>query len=115
MNFIFKIVENLPKTEQIIVKFCRQNAPKPIDEYESYAIDYKHIDFSNYEKFVLSIMECGFGTIKKQLAKEPSLSYNLQTELTESTNIDDNVGKIIPVTYYEYKLNNGEKLNRIDL
>ena len=33
MKIIFKVVEYLEDTQQIVVKFCRKNAPKSIDEY----------------------------------------------------------------------------------
>ena len=39
MKLLFKIIQYLPETEQIIVKCCRQNAPKPIDDYDAVAID----------------------------------------------------------------------------
>ena len=32
MKIIFKIIEYLPETEQVVVSFCRQNAPKSIDD-----------------------------------------------------------------------------------
>ena len=39
MKLIFKVVEYLEDTQQIVVKFCRKNAPKSVDEYVAGAID----------------------------------------------------------------------------
>ena len=33
MKMIFKIEEYLPDTKQVVIRYCRQNAPKPISEY----------------------------------------------------------------------------------
>ena len=52
MKIIFKIIEYLPETEQIVVKFCRENSPKPIDEYNAGAIGTGSIDNSDPTSFV---------------------------------------------------------------
>ncbi len=77
MNFICKIVEDRPESEQIIVKFCRQNAPKSIDEYPEYAVDYDHLDFTDYEGLVYSLMKVGLTPIINQLEEEKCLPSNL--------------------------------------
>jgi hypothetical protein len=116
MNFIFKIVENDVVNKQIIVKFCRHNAPKSIDEYESYAIDYGNIDFTNYDKFIDSIMEYGASIILKQLAEEPVLECNSNIERLETTNINDHLNKIILVPHKESLFSYFEqRLNKIEL
>ena len=33
MKVIFKIEEYYPDTKQVVIRYCRQNAPKPITEY----------------------------------------------------------------------------------
>jgi hypothetical protein len=112
MNFIFKIKENDSKNGQIVVKFCRQNAPKDIEEYESYAIDYDNLNFTNYDKFVDSVMEFGITIILKQLSEEPTLESNSKVERIESMNINENLNKLILVpqkesiySYFEQELN----------
>lgn len=124
MNFICKIIEDRPNDQQIIAKFCRQNAPKSIDEYPSYAIDYSKIDFSDYESFVHSILLSGHQIIINQFISEPSLPSNLEVSETNSTNIADNLNKIlfrdgkviIPSESYYYKmLMSVAKLNENDI
>ena len=44
MKIIVKIVEYLEDTQQIVVKFCRKNAPKSIDEYPAGAIDVNRLE-----------------------------------------------------------------------
>lgn len=56
MKIIFKIVEYLPETQQIVVKCCRQNAPKAIDDYDAIALDIMHVDFSSCENFRHSLI-----------------------------------------------------------
>jgi hypothetical protein len=112
MNFICKIVQNLPDDQQIIVKFCRQNSPKPIDEYPSCSIDYSKLDFTDYESFVHSLMLSGHQIIINQFVNEPALPSNLEVVETNSTNISDNLNKIlcrdgreiVPSESYYYKL-----------
>jgi hypothetical protein len=101
MNFICKIVEDRPESEQIIVKFCRQNAPKSIDEYPEYAVDYDHLDFTDYEGLVYSLMKVGLTPIINQLEEEKCLPSNLNIEKTSSSNIKDNLNKIMSIDYKE--------------
>ena len=45
MNFICKIIEDRPEDRQLIVKYCRQNSPKSIDDIRDYkGCDYQQID-----------------------------------------------------------------------
>jgi hypothetical protein len=128
MNFICKIIQNFPDAQQISVKFCRQNSPKPIDEYPSYSIDYSKLDFTDYESFVHSLMLSGHQIIIDQLVNEPTLPSNLEVVETNSTNISDNLNKIlcrdgreiVPSESYYYKLlarkviPNSEDVDNID-
>jgi len=101
MNLLFKIIQHLPETEQIVVKFCRQNSPKPIDECDAVAIDKKHIDFSNPETFGASLMLAGMASIERQLREEPILQQNSCCNHPTSTNIDDHINCVIAVNYDE--------------
>jgi len=115
MNFIFKIIENHPETEQLVVKYCRQNSLVPIDDYRAYAIDYEFIDFSSYESFILSIMQCGRSIIIKQIEEEIGIESNYEVEFTNSTEIEDNLNKIVPVDYEQVVYNTNYTINKIDL
>ncbi len=115
MNFIFKIVENHPETKQLVVKYCRQNSLVSIDDYRAYSIDYEHIDFSTYESFILTVMECGRSIIIKQIEEEVGIESNYNVEFTNSTEIEDNLNKIVPIDYEQVIYNNNYSMNKIDL
>ena len=44
MKAIFKIIEYLPETEQIVVRFARLHAPELIEKYNKKAINLSHQD-----------------------------------------------------------------------
>lgn len=115
MNFIFKIIENHPETKQLVVKYCRQNSLVSIDDYRGYAIDYEHLDFKTYESFIFSVMQCGRSIIIKQLEEEVGIESNYNVEFTNSTDVEDNLNKIVPVDYEQVVYNNSYSINRIDL
>lgn len=99
MNFICKIVDNKKESGQIIVKYCRQNSPKSIDSYSEYAVDYEHLDFTDYESLVYSIIKYGLTIIIKQLEEEECLECNKEPSPSYSIDIDDNLNKILAIDY----------------
>ena len=101
MNLLFKIIQHLPETDQIVVKFCRQNSPKPIDEYDAVAIDKNNINFSTPETFGTSLILAGMSSIERQLREEPILQQNSCCDHPTSTNIDDHINCVIAVDYDE--------------
>ena len=46
-NILFKVISNNPTRKQMTVKFCRENAPKSIENYATYNISYSNLDFSS--------------------------------------------------------------------
>ena len=67
MKAIFKIIEYLPDTKQIVVRFARYNAPEPIDKYRKVAINYSQLDFQDMESFTKSLMRtCGDDRVRNQ-------------------------------------------------
>lgn len=101
MNLIFKIVNYSPETNQIEVKFCRQNAPKSIDEYHSSMIDCKNLDFSGREQFTRSLMKYGLNQILEQEKEEVTLDSNKVTEELTSTKLEDNLNKVVSMNVKE--------------
>ena len=94
-NILFKVISDDPINKSIVVKFCRENAQKPIDEYKSYNISYRNIDFSSPKAFEDSMRSRGNPIIMKQLLKEPPLEVNKGLPEILSTDINDYVGKIV--------------------
>ena len=118
MNFICKIIEDRPENRQLIVKYCRQNSPKSIDEYQQYAIDYDHLDFSDYEGFVYSLLKCGMSITINQFEEEPILvDSNCEDTPTYSTEISDNLNKILSIDHKElvYEIKNFDEITFSDI
>jgi hypothetical protein len=110
MNFIFKIVEYIEETDQIIVKFCRQNSPVPIDDYPPVAINCYNIDMNDYHQFVSSIMRSGVHVIMQQESEETTLPQNAESEVLESVDIKTQLNRVISLHSNEliatiYKMN----------
>ena len=95
MKIILKVVEYLEDTQQIVVKFCRKNAPKSIDEYPAGAIDVNRLKlFMTVNVLVESIMKIGYPNITKQEVNETPLTDNADIATIEGTDLRDYVGKI---------------------
>ena len=94
-NILFKVISNDPINKSIVVKFCRENAQKPIDEYRSYNISYYNLDFTSREALVESIKTTGISIIIEQLNDEPILNENKSDEIIESVDLEDYIGKIV--------------------
>jgi len=99
MKVAFKIVNYYPETEhgveQIEVKYCRQRAPKNIDDYYSVMVDCVNLDFTDYEKFICSIMKSGFSSMKAQESEEPIMEGNMESELEKIPSIENHLNKVV--------------------
>ena len=94
MKAIFKIIEYLPETEQIVVRFARLHAPELIEKYNKVAINLSHLDCYDSESFVKSLMRrCGNHMVKQQEEKEPIV--NEAETISGELNLEDLVGKTI--------------------
>ena len=98
MKMIFKIEEYFPETKQVMIRYCRQNAPKPISEYPAKAVSTEIYDLSfDSQNLVESIAQYGYNKVLKQEKKEDILPVNLPHEIPNSVNLEDYIGKIICV------------------
>ena len=94
MKAIFKIIEYLPETEQIVVRFARLHAPELIEKYNKVAINLSHLDCYDSESFVKSLMRrCGNHMVKQQEEKEPIV--NEAETISGKLNFEELVGKTI--------------------
>ena len=109
-NILFKVISNDPINKSMVVKFCRENAPKAIDSYKSYNISYYNLDFTSPEALVESIRSVGTSIVIDQLNSEPILDENKSSEEIHSLDLDEYVGKIVSVT-----LDPTGNLNQIEL
>ena len=94
MKAIFKIIEYLPDTTQIVVRFARLHAPESIEKYSKVAINYSELDCYDSESFVKSLMrKVGNNMVKLQEEKEPII--NEAETISGELNLEDLVGKTI--------------------
>jgi hypothetical protein len=115
MKIIFKIIEYLPETEQVVVKFCRQNAPKSIDDYSAVAIDCKFIDNSDRVNLIESLFQLGLSTIENQENDEPTLDSNLAAEMFFEKNYESFVGKVIALDTRELQHVKSKRMKRVTI
>jgi len=115
MKIIFKIIEYLPETEQVVVKFCRQNAPKSIDDYSAVAIDCKFIDNSDRVNLIESLFQLGLPTIENQENDEPTLDSNLAAEMFFEKNYENFVGKVIALDTRELQRVKSKRMKKINI
>ena len=109
-NILFKVISNDPINKSLVVKYCRENAQKLIEEYRSYNISYSNLDFTSPEALVESIRSVGTSIVIDQLNSEPILDENKSSGEIHSLDLDEYVCKIVSVT-----LDPTGDLNRIEL
>ena len=113
MKAIFKIIEYLPETTQIVVRFARLHAPESIEKYSKVAINYSELDCYDSESFVKTLMrKVGNHMVKLQEEGEPI--NNVAETISGKLNLEDLVGKTI-----EGKIDNDRrerlKMRRVEL
>tara|TARA_B000000532_G_C18620743_1_gene299676 strand:+ start:201 stop:542 length:342 start_codon:yes stop_codon:yes gene_type:complete len=109
-NILFKVISNDLVNKSMVVKFCRENAPKAIDEYKAYNISYYNLDFTSPEALIESIKSTGTSIVMQQFNNEPVLSENKSSDFVQSVDLEEYVGKIVSVT-----LDSTGDLNKIEL
>ena len=113
MKAIFKIIEYLPETTQIVVRFARFHAPEPIEKYNKVAINYSELDCYDSESFVKSLMR-KVGNHMVKLQEEGESINNKAETISGKLNLEDLVGKTI-----ECKIDNDRrerlKMRRVEL
>ncbi len=117
MKMIFKIEEYLPETKQVVIRYCRQNSPKPISEYPAKAVSTEIYDVSfDSRNLVESISQYGYDKVLLQEEEEITLPENLPQEIPNSVDIADYVGKVICVDSKNAReIERSRKMKRIDI
>ena len=115
MKIIFKIIEYLPETEQILVSFCRQNAPKSIDDYCPVVIDCKFIDNTDRVNLIESLFQLGLSIIEEQENEEVTLDDNLAAEMFFEKDYQDFVGKVIAIDTKNLRKVKSKRMTKVDL
>ena len=117
MKMIFKIEEYLPETNQVVIRYCRKNSPKPISEYPAKAVSTEIYDVSfDSRNLVESISQYGYDKVLLQEEEEITLPENLPQEIPNSVDIADYVGKVICVDSKNAReIERSRKMKRIDI
>ena len=117
MKIIFKIEEYYPDTKQVVIRYCRQNAPKPISEYPAKSVSTKQYDTSFDSRNLLeSIAQYGYNKVLAQEDKEKILPENMPANVPDSLDIADYVGKVFCVEdRYATEQMRSRKMRRVDI
>ena len=95
INIIFKVTSNNKIDKSISIKSCRQNSPKPIDEYPSIRVSYDKLDFSSVYNLQESIRDIATNQALMQLSEESILEDNRSDEEIDSVDIDAIIDKVL--------------------
>ena len=117
MKIIFKIEEYYPDTKQVVIRYCRQNAPKPISEYPAKSVSTEQYDTSFDSRNLLeSIAQYGYNKVLAQEDKEEILPENMPANVPDSLDIADYVGKVFCVEdRYAIEQMRSRKMRRVDI
>ena len=117
MKIIFKIEEYYPDAKQVVIRYCRQNATKPISEYPAKAVSTEQYDTSFDSRNLLeSIAQYGYNKVLAQEDKEEILPENIPADIPDSLDIADYVGKVFCVEdRYATEKMRSRKMRRVDI
>ena len=117
MKMIFKIEEYLSETNQVIIRYCRKNSPRPITDYPAKAVSTEQYDTSfDSQNLVESIAQYGYKKVFTQEDKEITLPENTPVDIPNSLNIEDYVGKIICVEAKDaQEMMRSRKMRRVNI
>ena len=102
MKNIFKIIEYLPDTQQIVVRYARKNTNKNIDEYIESAVELKQLDLYNCETFSKSLMR-RYGEHNIERVENETEGFNKCEKISGKLDIQNLIGKVIEVDADEYR------------
>ena len=102
MKNIFKIIEYLPDTQQIVVRYARKNTHKNIDEYIESAVDMKQLDLYSCETFSKSLMR-KYGEHNIERIENETEGFNKCEKISGKLDLQSLVGKVIEVDSDEYR------------
>ena len=113
MKNIFKIIEYLPDTQQIVVRYARKNTHKNIDEYIESAVDLKQLDLYDCETFSKSLMR-RYGEHNIERVENKTEGFNKCEKISGKLDLQSIVGKVIEVDSDQYR-REVIKMRRIEL
>ena len=117
MKMIFKIEEYLSETNQVIIRYCRKNSPRPITDYPAKAVSTEQYDTSfDSQNLVESIAQYGYDKVFAQEEQELPHPENVPVDVPNSLDLRDYVGKVLCVETRDAKeLMRSRKMRRVEI
>ena len=94
MKYIIKILEYLPERDAVVMRSCRLNSHKPIDEYPEKVIDCSSLNKTDTEYFINSLVDHAAGLIDEQDYDQGILDENLPIKPIGELDFEKIIGKV---------------------
>ena len=115
MKVIIKILEYLSERDAVVIRSCRLNSHKPIDDYPEKVIDCFDLNKTDTEDFINSLVDkASNNLIGEQDENEGILDKNLPIKPTGELDFEKMVGKEFQVRHTTRRINH-LKMRRIEL
>ena len=115
MRIIIKILEYLSERDAVIIRSCRLNSHKPIDDYPEKVIDCSDLNKTDEEDFINSLVDkASENLIREQDESEGILNENIPVKPTGELDFEKIVGKVFQVRHTIRRINH-LKMRRIEL
>tara|TARA_S200000501_G_C20708174_1_gene692711 strand:- start:601 stop:948 length:348 start_codon:yes stop_codon:yes gene_type:complete len=115
MKVIIKILDYLSERDAVVLRTCRMNSHKPIDEYPEKVVDCFDLNKNDTEDFIQSLVhKISEGLISEQDENEGILDENTPIKPTGELDFEKIVGKVFQVRHTTRRINY-LKMRRIEL
>ena len=102
MKIIFKIVEHIPESNQIAVKFCYEKSRKSIDDYIPIAVNCDELDMFDLETFSDTLIrKFGLKRVEDQEKKLETIPDNVPQKLDDKFQVRDLIDKVVEGKYHQ--------------
>ena len=94
MKYIIKILEYLSERDAVVMRACRLNSHKSIDEYPEKVFDCDSLNKLDTEHFIHSLIDRAESLINEQDEDQGVLSENVPIKPTGELDFEEIVGKV---------------------
>ena len=115
MKVIIKILEYLSERDAVVLRTCRLNSHKPIDEYPEKVIDCFDLNKTDEKDFINSLVDkISESLINEQDSNQGILNENIPIKPTGELDFEKLIGKVFQVRHTTRRINH-LKMRRIEL
>ena len=114
MKCIIKILEYLPERDAVVMRACRLNSHKPIDEYPEKIVGCSSLNKTDTEYFINSLIDKAEGLINEQDEQQGILSENVPIKPTGELDFEEIIGKVFQANT-TWRRTRKLKMRRIEL